>query len=310
MHEVLTPREQEILNMLLEGISPKEISNRLNISYATVDFHRSKLYRKLGVHNIQELHFMFKSKKQQIPETANNAEPQTISQIDSMEDQSLKQQVFILPEKNNIQLLLLIFSGILNIVFIVLLAWYLIKEHSTPVIYPMPVLSRHVQWNAGVNGENDFVRSESSSTFHIGYEIIQRQRKEVLTITANLASGPSWRMAGISAGNELILKRLREGSGIRFKVLGDSGTNWEVEFWTDHDENISYYFPIYTLNNKVVAIDIPYYYFEQPDWETQLPLDIYDNRKHITHIVIQRTCRYDSSVSGESTIKIFDFEIY
>jgi DNA-binding CsgD family transcriptional regulator len=55
MQEKLTPREQDILNLLLEGTSPKEIGHKLNISYHTVDFHRTKIYRKLGVKNIHEL---------------------------------------------------------------------------------------------------------------------------------------------------------------------------------------------------------------------------------------------------------------
>jgi len=54
--ESLTPREREIFDMLLEGVSPKEIAYRLKISNATVDFHRTKLYKKLGV---QSLHGLF-----------------------------------------------------------------------------------------------------------------------------------------------------------------------------------------------------------------------------------------------------------
>jgi len=55
MQEKLTSREQDIFNLLLEGISPKEIGHKLNISYHTVDFHRTKIYGKLGVKNIREL---------------------------------------------------------------------------------------------------------------------------------------------------------------------------------------------------------------------------------------------------------------
>jgi len=51
----LTSREKEIFNLLLEGLSPKEIAYKLNISGHTVDFHKTKLYRKLGVQNIREL---------------------------------------------------------------------------------------------------------------------------------------------------------------------------------------------------------------------------------------------------------------
>ena len=55
MQEQLTSREQEIFDLLLEGVSPKEIAYKLHISYHTVDSHRSKLYRKLGIQSIQEL---------------------------------------------------------------------------------------------------------------------------------------------------------------------------------------------------------------------------------------------------------------
>ncbi|WP_461256961.1 CIA30 family protein [Treponema sp. R80B11-R83G3] len=55
MLENLSHREREIFDLLLEGVSPKEIAHKLNISNATVDFHRTKIYNKLGVHSIQEL---------------------------------------------------------------------------------------------------------------------------------------------------------------------------------------------------------------------------------------------------------------
>jgi len=71
----LTPREQEILNMLLEGISPKEIAFKLNISYSTVDTHRSKLYRKLGVSSVHELFAKFLPNKTPPEEYLSSVEP-------------------------------------------------------------------------------------------------------------------------------------------------------------------------------------------------------------------------------------------
>ena len=50
----LTNREQEIFTMLLNGVSPKEMGYKLKISPHTVAFHRSNLYRKLGVSGITE----------------------------------------------------------------------------------------------------------------------------------------------------------------------------------------------------------------------------------------------------------------
>ncbi len=51
----LTTREREILGALAEGLSNKEIGERLFISARTVDTHRSNLMKKLGVHNVAGL---------------------------------------------------------------------------------------------------------------------------------------------------------------------------------------------------------------------------------------------------------------
>jgi len=55
METKLTPREQEIFDMLLKNISPKEIALNLHIAYDTLLFHQKKLYRKLKVHSVNEL---------------------------------------------------------------------------------------------------------------------------------------------------------------------------------------------------------------------------------------------------------------
>jgi DNA-binding CsgD family transcriptional regulator len=48
-HQRLSPREAEILNMILAGQRLKEIAATLNISVKTVTTHRSRLLRKLGL---------------------------------------------------------------------------------------------------------------------------------------------------------------------------------------------------------------------------------------------------------------------
>jgi len=45
----LTPREREILSLLAEGLTMRQIGRRLAISPRTVETHVAKLYRKLGV---------------------------------------------------------------------------------------------------------------------------------------------------------------------------------------------------------------------------------------------------------------------
>ena len=51
----ITPREKEILDLLLKGSIPKEIAYALNISYATVLDHQKNIYRKLEVNKINDL---------------------------------------------------------------------------------------------------------------------------------------------------------------------------------------------------------------------------------------------------------------
>jgi DNA-binding NarL/FixJ family response regulator len=47
----LTPRERSILELMVQGLIKKEIAERLQLSYHTVDGHLRKIYRKLHVNN-------------------------------------------------------------------------------------------------------------------------------------------------------------------------------------------------------------------------------------------------------------------
>ena len=49
--ESLTPREKEVLRLMAEGISSRNIASRLGISYTTVRTHIRSLGSKLGVHS-------------------------------------------------------------------------------------------------------------------------------------------------------------------------------------------------------------------------------------------------------------------
>lgn len=46
----LTTREREVLDLLSQGLSNKQIANRLVLSPRTVEHHIAGLYAKLGVH--------------------------------------------------------------------------------------------------------------------------------------------------------------------------------------------------------------------------------------------------------------------
>lgn len=51
----LTPREREVLQLLAEGKSNKEVASLLNISVLTVETHRAHIMHKLGAHSVAEL---------------------------------------------------------------------------------------------------------------------------------------------------------------------------------------------------------------------------------------------------------------
>jgi two-component system, NarL family, response regulator NreC len=54
-YELLTTREREILQLLAEGKTNKEVASSLNISLYTVETHRSNILEKLGIHSPAEL---------------------------------------------------------------------------------------------------------------------------------------------------------------------------------------------------------------------------------------------------------------
>ena len=54
-YELLSPREREILQLVAEGKSSKEIANLLNLSVYTVETHRAKLMQKLSLRSVPEV---------------------------------------------------------------------------------------------------------------------------------------------------------------------------------------------------------------------------------------------------------------
>jgi len=53
--EVLTPREREIVQLLAEGKSNKEVASNLGISAKTTETHRANIMRKLNLHSVSDL---------------------------------------------------------------------------------------------------------------------------------------------------------------------------------------------------------------------------------------------------------------
>lgn len=52
---VLTPREREVIQLVAEGKTTKEVAAALNLSVKTAETHRANLMRKLGLHSVADV---------------------------------------------------------------------------------------------------------------------------------------------------------------------------------------------------------------------------------------------------------------
>ena len=54
-YELLSPREREVLQLIAEGRSNKDIAQSLGVSVYTVETHRGNILQKLNLHSVPEL---------------------------------------------------------------------------------------------------------------------------------------------------------------------------------------------------------------------------------------------------------------
>jgi DNA-binding CsgD family transcriptional regulator len=54
-HELLTPREREVLEQIVGGSSNKETGRNLGVSPRTIEVHRARIMDKLGAKNVADL---------------------------------------------------------------------------------------------------------------------------------------------------------------------------------------------------------------------------------------------------------------
>jgi len=54
-YNLLTPREQQVLRLVAEGVSTRDIAERIGLNPKTVENHRTNLMKKLDVHSRMEL---------------------------------------------------------------------------------------------------------------------------------------------------------------------------------------------------------------------------------------------------------------
>jgi two-component system response regulator DctR len=52
---LLTPREKQIADLIVRGLTNRDIGSELNVGVRTVEVHRARIFEKLGVRNAVEL---------------------------------------------------------------------------------------------------------------------------------------------------------------------------------------------------------------------------------------------------------------
>lgn len=52
---VLSPREHEVMGLLVQGLHNRRIAEELGISHRTVEVHKARVLEKLGVRSVVEL---------------------------------------------------------------------------------------------------------------------------------------------------------------------------------------------------------------------------------------------------------------
>jgi DNA-binding NarL/FixJ family response regulator len=55
MYHRLSAREREVIQLVAEGRTNKEIATELGVSVKTVDAHRTNIMRRLNAHSVAEL---------------------------------------------------------------------------------------------------------------------------------------------------------------------------------------------------------------------------------------------------------------
>ena len=61
--EVLTPKEKVVFELLLEGMTLRQIAGELSMKYDSVNFHYKNIYRKLEVNSKIELILRYSNEK-------------------------------------------------------------------------------------------------------------------------------------------------------------------------------------------------------------------------------------------------------
>jgi len=165
------------------------------------------------------------------------------------------------------------------------------------------IISPYEIWSGGMHTDG-----RSGGRGIITREFIDGKEQDVLNLEGNLVRGNKTRWTSFMVFNEDVLQRLRNASGVRFKVLGDGNTWWIAFATTETNNNDFNHFNsnINTRNGRIVTIDVPFSRLRQPDWGSRQ--QFYKN--NIVFMFFQFLRGGDTTAAKTSVLKVFDFEIY
>jgi DNA-binding CsgD family transcriptional regulator len=296
MLENLSSREREIFDLLIEGLSQKEIAHKLNISHSTVDFHRTNLYRKLDVHNIKELFAKYSTNGKTAP-----SEPEAAFPVSGTKKY----------KKSRLSLPAGVAVGIIMLALSVSLIWIFVIKPSAYFRPKGVIIPAHNLGFFPWTDSNDRIGESTAEVFISSEEIDGVEIYSVLNIKTNLVKIENSDIIYATAITQKhdVIQRLRQANGIRFKARGD-GKVWSVRFDTIEstaERNYArYVYSFGTVRDQVMVVDVPYSELTLPEWYEQYSFDF--NKETIKFIEIYA----DPYVQGfgSSSLQIFDFEIY
>jgi len=311
MKENLNPKQQKLFEMLLGGIPPKEIAFKLNVTYNTLLYHQKQLYRKLGVHSIQELFTKYAHESQ--PSPAN----QTFADEDSPLAAESEAAIMIAPEsgvteqesltagwldirfgevgvRRKTLSAMAVFLGILA--FAAVLLFVLFIRKPTNEGFP-----------AAFNQWTPFSSTEGSIDILVTHnDVIEGKPFTSMTMSGILPEGRFWNGMSLRPV-PLTLQAMREMTSFSFKVLGD-GKDYKINITTtdtDTEYDVDHYcimFP--TANGQITTVTINVDDLMQSGFGKQVPF-IPDNILRLEFYVVK-----DTIAPEPFYLKVWDIRIY
>ncbi|MDR0502684.1 MAG: CsgG/HfaB family protein [Treponema sp.] len=164
-----------------------------------------------------------------------------------------------------------------------------------------------LKWDIHADAENAAVKRETAANINMGREFIDGRERDILTLIVDLGRGNGWKTGIISTVNPEFVHKLKNGSGVRFKVQGDGKAGWRVRIRTSDVTDNQYHEQVFsTRSGRVTDVNLQFNRLKQPEWVKGVTF----NKSKITGFEFQRICLGHETISGPSTIKIFDIEAY